>query len=110
MLEFLKAYLVDIIVVLVAVTGLAYLYFKGQKGFVRNVVINLVREAEEVLGAKTGGLKYAYVVTEVYRRLPRIVTLFISEKYLDKLIEDGVYILKDYLDNGYLDNSYPYDK
>lgn len=104
--EFLKNYWLDIMIVVLGIVSLLYFYFRGNKDFVRNLVLDLVREAEELLGAKTGELKYAYVVNEVYYRLPKLLTLFLTKKYLDKLITDGVYILKDYLDNGYLDNSF----
>ena len=105
-LEFLKTYGLDILIIAIAIVGVMYLYFNGKKDFLRKVVLDLVREAEDLLGGKTGELKYAYVVNEVYRRLPKILTAFITKEFLNKLIEDGVYILKDYIDNGYLDQSY----
>lgn len=104
--DFLITYWLDILIVLGGFVAIAYFYFNGQKDVVRKIVLDLVREAEDMLGAKTGELKYAYVVNEVYRRLPRVLTFFLTKKFLNELIEDGVYILKDYLDNGYLDQSY----
>ena len=105
-LEFLKSYGLDILIMAVAIVAVLYLYFNGKKDYLRKFVLNLVREAEDLLGGKTGELKQAYVVNEVYRRLPKILTVFITKELLNKLIEDGVYILKDYIDNGYLDQSY----
>lgn len=105
-LEFLKSYGLDILILAVAIVSVLYLYYNGKKDYLRKVVLNLVREAEDLLGRKTGELKYAYVVSEVYKRLPKILTVFITKEFLDNLIEDGVYILKDYIDNGYLDQSY----
>ena len=105
-LEFLKTYGLDILIIALAIVGVLYLYYNGKKDYLRKVVLNLVREAEDLLGGKTGELKYAYVVNEVYRRLPKILTAFISKQFLNDLIEDGAYILKDYIDNGYLDQSY----
>ena len=105
-LEFLKSYGPDILIMAVAIVGVLYLYFNGKKDYLRKFVLNLVREAEELLGRKTGELKYAYVVNEVYKRLPKILTIFITKEFLNNLIEDGVYKLKDYIDNGYLDQSY----
>lgn len=105
-LEFLKTYGLDILFIAITIVGMMYLYFNGKRDFLRKVVLDLVREAEDLLGRKTGELKYAYVVNEVYRRLPKILTVFITKEFLNKLIEDGVYILKDYIDNGYLDQSY----
>lgn len=105
-LEFLKSYGLDILIMAVAIVSVLYLYYNGKKDYLRKVVLNLVREAEDLLGRKTGELKYAYVVNEVYRRLPKILTVFITKEFLNNLIEDGVYKLKDYIDNGYLDQSY----
>ena len=105
-LEFLKSYGLDILIMVVAIVGVLYLYYNGKKDYLRKVVLNLVREAENLLGGKTGELKYAYVVNEVYKRLPRVLTFFLTQKFLNELIEDGVYILKDYLDNEHLDKSY----
>lgn len=105
-LEFLKTYGLDILIIALAIVGVLYLYFNGKKDYLRKVVLNLVREAEDIFGGKTGELKYAYVVDEVYKRLPKILTVFITKEFLNNLIEDGVYKLKDYIDNGYLDQSY----
>ena len=105
-LEFLESYGLDILIMAVAIVSVLYLYYNGKKDYLRKVVLNLVREAEDLLGRKTGELKYAYVVNEVYRRLPKILTVFITKEFLNNLIEDGVYKLKDYIDNGYLDQSY----
>ena len=105
-LEFLKSYGLDILIMAVVIVGVLYLYFNGKKDYLRKFVLNLVREAEDLLGRKTGGLKYAYVVSEVYKRLPKILTIFITKEFLNNLIEDCVYKLKDFIDNGYLDQSY----
>ena len=105
-LEFLKSYGLDILIMAVAIVSVLYLYYNGNKDYLRKVVLNLVREAEGLLGRKTGELKYAYVVSEVYKRLPKILTIFITKEFLNNLIEDGVYKLKDFIDNGLLDQSY----
>ena len=104
--DFVMAHWLDILLVLGGIGAIFYLYFTGQKQVIRNTVLDLVRRAEQKLGGKTGELKYAYVVNEVYTRLPKHLTIFLTRKFLDKLIEDGVKILKDYLDDGLLNNSY----
>lgn len=105
-IDFIKTYWLDILIGIGLVIGLVYMYVEGNKSFVRGIVLDLVREAELMLGEKTGELKYAYVVNKIYERLPKILTLFLTQSYINRLIEEGVYILKDYLDNGLLDNSY----
>lgn len=100
MLEFIKLNLGSILVVLLIVIGLLFIYKKGKKEFARQVVLSLVVQAEKALGSGTGELKYAMVVENVYKVLPKILTFLISKKELDKLIEDGVQYMKDYLSKG----------
>ena len=100
MLEFIKMNLSSILVVLVFIIGLLFLYKRGKKEFVRQAVLSLVVQAEKALGSGTGDLKYAMVVENVYKMLPGILTMLISKKELDALIEDGVEYLKEYLEQG----------
>ena len=97
MLNFIKVNYDSILVVLVFTMGLLFLYKKGKKEFVRQAVLSLVVQAEKALGSGTGELKYAMVVENIYKVLPPILTLLISEKELDSLIEDGVQYMKKYL-------------
>lgn len=97
MLEFIKLNLGSILVVLLFVIGLLFIYKRGKKDFVRNVVLSLVVQAEKALGSGTGELKYAMVVENVYKVLPYILRLLISEKELDNIIENSVKYLKEYL-------------
>lgn len=97
MLEFIKSNLSSILVVLLIVIGLLFIYKKGKKEFVRKVVLSLVVQAEKSLGSGTGELKYAMVVERVYQVLPVILKLLITKSELDKLIEDSVQYLKQYL-------------
>lgn len=98
MLEFIKLNLVSILVVLLIVIGLLFMYKRGKKDFVRQVVLSLVVQAEKALGSGTGELKYAMVVENVYKVLPLILTILISKKELDNLIENSVQYLKNYLE------------
>lgn len=98
MLEFIKVNYDSILVGLLFVIGLLFLYKRGKKELVRKVALSLVVQAEKALGSGTGELKYAMVVENVYKVLPSILTLLISEKELDNLIEDGVQYMKKYLE------------
>ena len=100
MLNFIKLNISSILVVLFILVGLLFLYKRGKNEFVRQVILSLVVQAEKALGSGTGELKYAMVVENVYKVLPKILTLLISKKELDKLIEDGVQFLKEYLEKG----------
>ena len=97
MLEFIKMNWSSIITIIFVVVGLLYLYKNGKKEFVRQAVLSLVVQAEKALGSGTGELKYAMVVENVYKMLPSILTLLISKKELDNIIEDSVQYLKEYL-------------
>lgn len=98
MLEFIKMNLSSIITIIIVIVGLLYLYKRDKKEFVRQVVLSLVVQAEKALGSGTGDLKYVMVVENVYKILPPILKLLISEKELDNMIEDAVQYLKEYLE------------
>lgn len=97
MLEFIKLNYDSILVALLLIIGLLFLYKRGKKEFVRQVVLSLVVQAEKALGSGTGELKYAMVVEELYKTLPLVLTMLISKKELDNLIEGSVQYLKEYL-------------
>lgn len=97
MMNFITTYWSSILVVLLMLIGLLFIYKKGKKEFVRQVVLSLVVQAEKSLGSGTGELKYAMVVENVYKVLPFILKLLITKTELDKLIEDSVQYLKQYL-------------
>lgn len=112
MLDFIKGNIYSILVVLVFIIGLLFLYKRGKKEFVRQAVLSLVVQAEKALGSGTGELKYAMVVENIYKMLPGILTLLISKKELDDIIEDGVQYMKKYLseDKDLLGYDIEYDK
>lgn len=97
MLNFIKLNLSSILVVLLLIIGLLFIYKRGKKDFVRQVVLSLVVQAEKALGSGTGELKYAMVVEELYKVLPFILTVLISKRELTNIIEGSVQYLKDYL-------------
>lgn len=97
MLNFIKMNLSSIITIIIVIVGLLYLYKRGKKEFVRQAVLSLVVQAEKALGSGTGDLKYVMVVENVYKILPPILKLLISQKELDNIIEDSVQYLKEYL-------------
>lgn len=58
----------------------------------------MVVQAEKALGSDTGELKYAILVKNIYKVLLNILTLLISEKELDNMIESSVQYFKGYLE------------
>ncbi|MGF7056452.1 hypothetical protein [Brassicibacter mesophilus] len=95
--DFFKTYWLDLLLVVIFICLLAFSYKRGKKKFVKQVVLSLVIQAEKALGSGTGDLKYNLVVTNIYKVLPFILRLLITEKELDKLIQDAVDYLKEYL-------------
>ena len=57
----------SILVVLLLIIGLLFIYKKGKKEFIRQVILSLVVKAEKSIGSGTGRLKYAMVVEKVYK-------------------------------------------
>lgn len=115
MLEFLQSNIYSILVVLIIIVGLLFLYKRGNKETVNKIVLALVIKAEKALGSGTGEFKYALVVENVYKVLPTILTILITKKELDNMIESAVDYMKVYLEKnqgeidllGY-DNEYKY--
>lgn len=102
LLGFIKTNFYDIIVILIGLSVLGFLWYIGKKELVFKVVYGLVCKAEKLFGSGTGELKYAYVVAEIYKRLPFIVTIFLTRRQLDSYIESSVQKLKEFLKNGNL--------
>jgi len=63
----------------------------------RKIALALVIEAEAKYGSGTGDIKYAEVVGKLYSLLPGTLKIFISEKFIDTLIEDAVQFMKEKL-------------
>lgn len=100
MIEFIKANLASIIVVVLALIALAVLYKLGKKDTVKKIVLALVVQAEKTLGSGTGELKYALVLDAIYSKLPYILRFLFTKKELDTFIEEAVRKMKDILSTG----------
>lgn len=100
MIEFIKANLASIIVVVLVLIALAVLYKLGKKDTVKKIILALVVQAEKTLGSGTGELKYAMVLDAIYSKLPYILRFLFTKKELDTFIEEAVRKLKDILSKG----------
>lgn len=107
MLSFIKENIYSVITIILFVVAMVFLYKNQRRETVRKIVLSLVVQAEKALGSGTGELKYAMVVENIYKTLPGILTLFISEKELDNMIEVAVHKMKECLsqDGAELDNN-----
>ena len=97
MLEFFIAHWSSILIVLLFAGLCVFLCRKGTTPYVKKMLFYLVTEAERHFGAGTGELKYAAVTTWIYEKLPSIVRFFFTTKQIDKLIEEAVNEMQEYL-------------
>lgn len=98
MTNFLLNYWDSIVAVIVFVIAIVVMIRQKQIKQVKAILLYLVTKAEEQFGGGTGQLKYSAVTTWLYERLPFIAKLFLTEKEIDKLIEDAVEKMKKYLE------------
>lgn len=99
LLDFITAHWSSLLVVLLVITTLVILIKKGYTKYAKQICFYLVCEAEKKFGSGTGALKYAAVTTWLYERLPAVCKFFFTEKQIDKMIEDSVSQMKDWLDS-----------
>jgi len=97
MIEFIKVNIYSIAAIILAIVILLFLYKRGNIDLVRKIILSLVVKAEKALGSGTGELKYAMVIENIYHRLPIILSMLITKKELDCMIENAVDYMKEYL-------------
>lgn len=77
----------SVILVIAFIAALIALYKHGSVEVVKKVLFSLVSRAEKEFGSGTGELKKAAVIGWIYEKLPKIVTVFITPKEIERLIE-----------------------
>ncbi len=77
----------SVLLVVVVLVALILLYKHGHVEIVKKVLFSLVSRAEKEFGSGTGELKKAAVIEWIYEKLPKIVTVFITPKEIERLIE-----------------------
>lgn len=97
MFEFIITHWDSVIFVILFLLFLLLLIKKGARKQVDEILFYLVTKAENEFGNGTGQLKYAAVTTWIYERLPAITKLLFTVKQIDKMIEDAVERMKEYL-------------
>lgn len=81
-----------ILLVIIAIAVIVYVIKKGKKGLYA-AALYLVSVAEEEWGSKTGQIKFAEVLSTIKKTYP-IISLFIREDMLKKIIEDSLAEMK----------------
>ncbi|MCX4294349.1 MAG: hypothetical protein OSJ56_09875 [Prevotella sp.] len=86
-IKFLVSNWDSVLLVIVAIVVLILLYKHGRIEVVKKVLFSLVSRAEKEFGSGTGELKKAAVIEWIYEKLPKIITIFITPKEIEQLIE-----------------------
>ena len=101
---FLLDHLLDIsLIVLIAIFAIVKIkrwiknYLGGDTGKAMKIIYSLVIEAEKMLGSSTGQIKKEQVISWFYTRYP-IISMFISETDLSRLIDIAVTSINRYLE------------
>ena len=87
--------------ILVVLLILVIIYVALQSRFksqVAGFLLELVREAEDLYGGKTGPIKKAYVCEVIYNMLPPIAKLVLPQAVIGKLIDIAAEELTKYLE------------
>ena len=96
----------QIILAIIGVLILLILWFIGKKNIVKSVLLQCVIDAEAKYGAGTGAIKHDAVVGWIKAKFPTLF-LIISDKTLDKWIEDVVQYIKNELGEKTIQQSSP---
>lgn len=89
-INFVKLYWSDILLILCGLSAIIFAICKKDFKFIKSIVFQLVTEAEIKYGDGTGILKLTETIKKLYKELPPVIKLVITEKQLVKLIEKGL--------------------
>ena len=87
--------IVNIAIVLIAIFSLIWMWKKGYRKQVREILLILVIQAEKAWGRGTGAVKFS----EVYNKLPTIVTLLFTRNDIEQMINEAVEQMKRYIES-----------
>lgn len=97
-INFIKIYWIDILIVCGFVTGCVLLVRKGKVEVAKKLILAFVTRAEERFPApKSGELKYAFVLELFYGRLPLTLRWMFTPQDVNAMIEEAVELLKKHL-------------
>lgn len=78
----------DSVLVVVAFLALVVVLIKrGETKILKQILFNLVTQAEKQFGSGTGSLKYAAVADWIYQRIPAVMKLLFTSSDIEKMIE-----------------------
>ena len=78
----------DSVLVVVAFLALVVVLIKrGETKILKQILFNLVTQAEKQFRSGTGSLKYAAVADWIYQRIPAVLKLLFTSSDIEKMIE-----------------------
>lgn len=78
----------DSVLVVVAFLAVVVVLIKrGETKILKQILFNLVTQAEKQFGSGTGSLKYAAVADWIYQRIPAVLKLLFTSNDIEKMIE-----------------------
>lgn len=78
----------DSVLVVVAFLALVVVLIKrGETKILKQILFNLVTQAEKQFGSGTGSMKYAAVADWIYQRIPAVLKLLFTSSDIEKMIE-----------------------
>ena len=86
-LAFLVANWDSVLVVVAFLAVVVVLIKRGETKILKQILFNLVTQAEKQFGSGTGSLKYAAVADWIYQRIPAVLKLLFTSSDIEKMIE-----------------------
>lgn len=77
----------SVLVVVAFLVVVAVLIKRGETKILKQILFNLVTQAEKQFGSGTGSLKYAAVADWIYQRIPAVLKLLFTSSDIEKMIE-----------------------
>ncbi|WP_418728241.1 hypothetical protein [Dysosmobacter sp.] len=86
-LSFLAKNWDSVLVVVAFLAVVVVLIKRGETKILKQILFNLVTQAEKQFGSGTGSLKYAAVADWIYQRIPAVLKLLFTSSDIEKMIE-----------------------
>ena len=87
-IKFIQTYWSDITLILSVIFVILRALFTNNLEYLKADIFMLITDAEDIYGAKAGRMKLSYVVKKVYAKMPVVLKAFLTEKKLEKIIEN----------------------
>lgn len=98
MLDYIQKNPVTCVVILIILVALIAYLLRYNKNLLKKAALYAVAQAEEAWSSGTGKVKFAEVYLYLRRNYP-IITFFVTEEKLRKIIEAALVSLKEMIDN-----------